>query len=62
MLLILCRKLLAKIDEIIDSLQSSKDKIKQYSSNIDISGLVSQMKWDNLIENLEELAQEYSNE
>ena len=54
--------LITKIDEIIDSLQSSKDKIKQYSSNIDISGLVNQMKWDNLIENLEELAQEYSNE
>jgi len=55
-------KLLAKVDEIIDSLQNSKDKIKEYSSNVDISGLVNQMKWDNLIENLEELAQEYSNE
>jgi len=55
-------KLLAKIDEIINSLQNSKDKIKEYSSNIDLSGLVNQVKEDNLIGNLEELVKEYNSE
>ena len=54
--------LLAKIDEIINSLQNSKDKIKEYSSNIDLSGLVNQVKEDNLIGNLEELVKEYNSE
>ncbi len=51
-------QLLAKIDEIINSLQNSKDKIKEYSSNIDISWLVNQMSWENLIWSLESLVQE----
>jgi hypothetical protein len=42
-------KLLAKIDEIINSLQTSKDRIKEYSSGVDISGLVEQMNMDNLV-------------
>lgn len=55
-------KLLAKIDEILNSLQTSKDRIKEYSSNVDISGLVNQMDADNLIWGLEKIAQEYSNQ
>ena len=55
-------QLLAKIDEILNSLQTSKDRIKQYSSNVDISGLVNQMNADNLIGSLENLAKEYNNE
>ena len=51
-------KLLAKIDEILNSLQNSKDQIKNYSSNIDISGLVNQVNKENLIWSLESLAQE----
>jgi len=54
-------QLLAKIDEILNSLQTSKDQIKQYSWNIDISWLVNQMSWNNLIESLEILAQEINN-
>lgn len=54
-------KLLAKIDEIINSLQTSKDRIKEYSSGVDISGLVEQMNMDNLVWGLEKLAQEYGN-
>ena len=55
-------QLLAKIDEILNSLQTSKDRIKEYSSNVDISGLVNQMNADNLIGSLENLAKEYNNE
>ena len=55
-------RLLAKIDEILNSLQTSKDKIKEYSSGVDISGLLDQMNADNLIWGLEKLAQEYNNE
>ena len=51
-----------RIDEILNSLQTSKDRIKEYSSNVDISGLVNQMNADNLIESLENLAKEYNNE
>lgn len=51
-------KLLAKIDEILNSLQNSKDQIKNYSSNIDISGLVNQVNKENLIWSLESLSQE----
>ena len=51
-------KLLAKIDEILNTLQNSKDQIKNYSSNIDISGLVNQVNKENLIWSLESLAQE----
>ena len=54
--------LLAKIDEILNSLQTSKDRIKEYSSNVDISWLVNQMNADNLVWGLEKLAQEYGNE
>jgi len=53
--------LLAKIDEIINSLQNSKDKIKKYSSNIDLSGLVNQVNEENLIWSLESLTQEINN-
>ena len=55
-------QLLAKIDEILNSLQTSKDRIKEYSSNVDISWLVNQMNTDNLIWGLENLAKEFSNE
>jgi hypothetical protein len=54
-------QLLAKIDEILNSLQNSKDQIKNYSSNVNISGILSQMSWSNLIESLESLAQEINN-
>ena len=54
--------LLAKIDEILNSLQTSKDRIKEYSSNVDITWLVNQMNMDNLVWGLEKLAQEYGNE
>lgn len=55
-------ELLVNVDELTNSLQKSKDQIKNYSSNVDISGLVNQMNWDKLVENLENLAKEYSNE
>ena len=55
-------QLLAKIDEILNSLQTSKDRIKEYSPNVDISWLVNQMNTDNLIWGLENLAKEFSNE
>ena len=42
-------QLLAKIDEIINS------------SNVNISGILNQMSWSNLIESLEGLAQEINN-
>ena len=54
-------QLLAKIDEIINSLQNSKDQIKNYSSNVNISGILNQMSWSNFIESLENLAQEINN-
>ena len=57
----LVNQLLAKIDEIINSLQNSKDQIKNYSSNVNISGILNQMSWSNLIESLESLAQEINN-
>ena len=57
----LVNQLLAKIDEIINSLQNSKDQIKNYSSSVNISGILNQMSWSNLIESLESLAQEINN-
>jgi hypothetical protein len=39
----LVNQLLAKIDEIINSLQNSKDQIKNYSSSVNISGILNQM-------------------
>jgi len=53
--------LLVKIDEIINSLQNSKDQIKNYSSNVNIPWILNQMSWSNLIESLETLAQEINN-
>jgi len=52
---------LVKIDEIINSLQNSKDQIKNYSSNVNIPWILNQMSWSNLIESLETLAQEINN-
>ena len=54
-------QMLEKIDEIITSLQNSKDQIKNYSSNVNISGILNQMSWSNLIESLENLTQEFNN-
>lgn len=52
--------LLAKIDEIINSLQNSKDQVsnlyERYTSNTDITEILNQVNWENLIENLEELS------
>ena len=54
-------QILEKIDEIIASLQNSKDQIKNYTSNVNISGILNQMSWSNLIENLENLTLEFNN-
>lgn len=55
--------ILAKIDEIINNLQNSKDQITKFYNNksgLDISNLIKQMNWDSLIENLEDLAEDYN--
>lgn len=57
-------KILAKIDEIINTLQNSKDKISNFYENdvkTDISNLVNNVKWDELIESLQDLVEEYNN-
>lgn len=55
--------ILAKIDEIINNLQNSKDKIINSYVNkpdSDLSNLIKQMNWDDLIESLENLAEDYN--
>ena len=55
--------ILAKIDEIINTLQNSKDQITalyKNKSGADISHLINQVNWDRLIEGLEDLAEDYN--
>ena len=57
-------QILAKIDEIINTLQNSKDKISDFYENgvkTDISSLINNVNWDELIENLQDLVEEYNN-
>lgn len=57
-------QILAKIDEIINTLQNSKDKISDFYENgvkTDISSLINNVNWDELIESLQNLSEDYNN-
>ncbi len=54
--------LLDKVDEIINSLQNTKDQISDISTNYgqwDLSTLLDQLNWQNLINNLENLTKDF---
>lgn len=56
-------QILEKVDEIIDSLQNSKNQIVNMNdySDMDMTIILNKLDWDKLIESLEDLAEEYKN-
>lgn len=57
-------QILAKVDEIINTLQNSKDKISNVYENgikTDISSLIDKFNWDELVESLQNLSEDYNN-